>query len=438
MKKYILLTALTALLISQNACRQEYLNPAVATEQQVINSADGLITLCNGLQYRYTTTRVGVIYNAVAAGGLAGRELRVLNAGNTDELNLEQGFTGVQGSNAVVRNLWSTSQVVRANADVVLSNAERIGFQSANIKSGVVAYASIFKALSLGTLAQFFEQTPVTTGTNAPFVSRTQALSVAVQQLETAATTFTSASVAAELTNTRFVPGIDIPNTIQALIARYSLFAGDYDKALAAAGRVDLTKRSFFSFDDNSRNPVFETAFSNVNVFAPVNATLNLTGDVAPNPADRRLAFYIRANPTASQNLGTGFYTANNAPIPVYLPGEMLLIRAEAYARKGDLPNAIAELNKVLTKTTDAWGLGAGLPAYSGPQTTQAVLTEIYRNRAIELAFQGFRMEDSRRLGRSGPGGGVPNASVERTRNFLPYPLTERDNNTSTPQDPAN
>ena len=116
----------------------------------------------------------------------------------------------------------------------------------------------------------------------------------------------------------------------------------------------------------------------------------------------------------------------------------MLLIRAEAYARKGDLPNAITELNKVLTKTTDAWGLGAGLPAYTGPQTPQAVLAEIYRNRAIELAFQGFRMEDSRRLGRSGPGGGVPNASVERTRNFLPYPFTERDNNASTPQDPAN
>ena len=65
----------------------------------------------------------------------------------------------------------------------------------------------------------------------------------------------------------------------------------------------------------------------------------------------------------------------------------MLLIRAEAYARKNDLTNAVTELNKVLTKTTDVFGLGAGLPAYAGAQTAAAILTEIYRNRQIELAF---------------------------------------------------
>jgi tetratricopeptide (TPR) repeat protein len=436
MKKIILYSALLASLVGLNACQEQYLNPSVATEQQVINSTDGLITLVNGLQYRYTATRVGVLYNAVTAGGLSGRELRVLNAGNTDEQNLELGFNNVTGSNAVVRNLWSTSQIVRANADIVLQNADRV-VTNANVKSGIIAYASIFKALSLGTLAQFFEQTPVTTVTNAPFVTRTQALSVAVQQLEAAATAVSSASVSTDLTANRLVPGINIPNTIQALIARYSLLAGDYDKAIAAAGRVDLTQRSFFSFDDNTRNPIFETAFSNVNVFAPINTSLGLLGSLAPNSADKRLAFYIRSNPTASQNLGTGFYTANSAPIPVYLPGEMLLIRAEAYARKGDVANAITELNKVLTKTTDAWGLGAGLPAYSGAQTADAVLTEIYRNRAIELAFQGFRLDDSRRFNRPGPST-QPSSAAERTRNFLPYPFTERDNNTSTPADPAN
>ena len=48
--------------------------------------------------------------------------------------------------------------------------------------------------------------------------------------------------------------------------------------------------------------------------------------------------------------------------------------------------------------------LGAGLSAYSGPQTADAILTEIYRNRQIELAYQGFRLEDSRRFNRPGPG----------------------------------
>ncbi len=431
MNRSILTTALLTLLLTQNACQDEYLNPSIATQQQVVNSTDGLITLANGLAYRYTATRLGVVYNAVAAGGLTTRELRVLNAGNTDELNLEQGFTNVAGSNAVVRNLWATSQLVRSNADLILQNADRVVPDPAT-RSGLIAYASIFKALSLGTLAQFFEQTPITTGASAPFVPRAQALQEAIRQLEAAATLVAATPASTDLVTNRLVPGINIPNTLQALIARYALFAGDYDKALAAAGRVDLSVRSAFSFDDNTRNPVFETAFSNVNVFAPQNNALGLSGELAPNSADRRLAFYLRSNATASQNVGTGFYTANNAPVPVYLPGEMLLIRAEAFARKGDLTNAIAELNKVLTKTTDAWGLGAGLPAYSGPQTAAAVLTEIYRNRLIELAFQGLRLEDSRRFGRPGPGT-TPATAAERTRNFLPYPFTESDNNPNTP-----
>lgn len=431
MKKYILTTALLTALLTQNGCQQEYLNPSVATEQQVINSTDGLITLANGLQFRYTIGRGGTVYNAVAAGGLTTRELRVLNAGNTDEQFLQEGTLSVQGNNAVVRNLWASSQLVRSNADVILANADRV-IQDPGTKSGVVAYASIFRALALGTLAQFFEQTPITTGSNAPFVPRAQALQQAIQQLETAAALIAATPPSATF-NLAVVPGIDISNTLQALIARYSLLAGDYDKALAAAGRVDLTKRSVFTFDDNSRNPVFETAFSNVNVYAPQNATLGLPADLAPVATDRRSAVYLRANATASQNLGTGFYTANNAPVPVYLPGEMLLIRAEAYARKNDLTNAVTELNKVLTKTTDAFGLGAGLPAYTGAQTAAAVLTEIYRNRQIELAFQGFRLEDSRRFGRPGPGT-TPATAAERNRNFLPYPLNESDNNPGTPK----
>jgi len=69
------------------------------------------------------------------------------------------------------------------------------------------------------------------------------------------------------------------------------------------------------------------------------------------------------------------------------------------------------------------------LPAYSGAQTVDAILLEILRNRNIELAYSGFRLEDSRRFGRPGPGV----AGSERNRNYLPYPRTERDNNTSTP-----
>ncbi|WP_020598159.1 RagB/SusD family nutrient uptake outer membrane protein [Spirosoma panaciterrae] len=434
MKKTLILTLITGIVFTQFACNQEYLNPSTISQSQAVSSPDGLMTLANGLQYRYTTGGAGsVLYASTAGAGLTTREEFVLNVGNLDEANLTVGAGNVSNINSVVVNLWTKSHLVRSNAELILANTGVVS--DAGTKSGIIGYASIFRALSLGTLGLFFEQSPVTTGTNVPFVPRTQVFKEAITTLETAATQLASAPVSADFSS-KIVPGIDIANTLQALIARYALFSGDYDKALAAAAKVDLTKKSVFNFDDNTRNPLFEATFGNLNVFQPTNANLGLTGALTPDPADKRLAFLSKpsTNTAVAPVIATAFYTANNSAVPVYLPGEILLIQAEAYARKGDLTNAVASLNKVLTKTTDAFGLGAALPAYSGAQTADAILTEIYRNRQIELAYQGFRLEDSRRFNRPGPGA----TGAERNRNFFPYPLTERNNNTSTPADPAN
>ncbi|RTQ46567.1 RagB/SusD family nutrient uptake outer membrane protein [Hymenobacter gummosus] len=438
MKRYLLLLPLLAL--GLGGCNKEYLNPSTASQEQVVATSDGLITVCNGLQYRYTTGgALSPLYNIVASGGLTTRELNVINVGNIEEYNVSLGAGSLTNSNIVVRNLWTQTQLVKANADLVLANAGNAA--DPGTRSGIVAYASIFRALALGTQAQFFEQGPLAAGENAAFVPRVQLLQSAVAQLEAAATQLAAAPVSADFTS-KIVPGINLPNTLQALIARYSLLAGDYDKAIAAAGRVDLASRSVFNFDDNTRNPLFEVTFGNRNVYEPTDVNLGLPAALAPEANDRRIPFYTRAAPTSTQNRGTGFYTAANAPIPVYLPGEMLLIRAEAYARKNDLAGAVTELNRVRTSTaaatTGTGGLptappGAGLAAYSGPQTQEAILLDIYRQRQVELAFQGFRLEDSRRFNRPAPG----TTGAERNRNYFPYPRVERENNPSTPADPA-
>ena len=137
-------------------------------------------------------------------------------------------------------------------------------------------------------------------------------------------------------------------------------------------------------------------------------------------------------------NLGFGFFRSNTTEIPVYLPGEIRLIKAECLAQT-DPGAAITELNGVIKKkaTEDPWGIGADIAAgYTGLATKDAVLTEIYRQRCIELFNLGLRLDDSRRLGRPGPdqAAGVR----ERTRNFYPYPQSERDNNTQIPADPTN
>jgi hypothetical protein len=187
------------------------------------------------------------------------------------------------------------------------------------------------------------------------------------------------------------------------------------------------TIKSVFNFTTATLNPIYETATSTNNVTAVSDVTtLGLPAALQPNPADQRLPFYTT---TTYASKIKGFAALSTTPWPVYLPGEMTLIRAEAYARQNDLVNGLAELNKVVTKqpANDAYGVGAGLPPVVGLTQAQ-LLDEIYKQRCIELFMAGFKLEDMRRFGR-------PNS--EKKRNFLPYPFLERDNNPNTPPDPA-
>jgi starch-binding outer membrane protein, SusD/RagB family len=423
--KSILLASVTMMGLS--SCQKEYLNPSTASETQVVTDVDGLVALANNLPLRYAVGRQSPGYTVIAVGGLTTKELTVLNAGNLDEDQLSRGGVGVDGNNAIVRNLWSQLNIVKGNSDLILNNLNKVA--DPGFKSGLQAYASIYRALAVGTMAQFWQQVTVETATNAKFVARDEALRQAIAILESAQASVATTPIPASF-NARMVTGLDIPNTINALIARYALFVGDNAKALAAANKVTASAKSFWSFDDVTRNPIWDVAFGNVNVFQPSSLNMGLPADLAPATADKRIDFFFTSRTaTAGIFKGKGFFTSNSSQMPIYLPGEMTLIIAEANARTNNLDAAVTALSSVLTKKTDSWGIGADLPAYTGEKTSAAILTEIYRNRRIELFMSGMALEDSRRFGRP---------ATERSRTWMPYPNIERDNNINTPENPTN
>jgi starch-binding outer membrane protein, SusD/RagB family len=422
------------LLIGLGGCQSEYLNPSSVSENNVVNDVNGLIALCNGLQYRLTVGRASPGYGVATASGLSAKGLRVLNSGNADEDFLEKGGLNVGNGNSIVKNIWEQNNLVKTNADFVLDNLAVA--TDPNMKAALQAHASIMKALALGNLAMFFEKAPIVKAQKATFNTRQEVLTEAARLCESAASALNGVTIPAAF-NARISGGIDYINTANALAARFYTMLGNSDKALETANKVDLTKKSQFTYDELSRNPVFETAFSNENVYQPIDLNFGLPTAIAPAAEDKRIDFYLKSRVvnTKGNLLGKGFSTANSSPLPIYLPGEITLIKAEASARKNDLTTAVTELNKVLTKKTDSWGLGADLKAYSGANTQADILTEIYRNRRIEMFMMGQELEDSRRFSRPGPGV----AGAERTRNFYPYPLSERNNNTDNcPADPAN
>jgi hypothetical protein len=417
--KYIFKYILVCTIVFSNvSCNKEYLDPNSILEPAVVDSSDNLVKLLNGIQNRYSTERNGIIYTSVHLTGLNTGELRLLNPGNLGENEILTGGNIVGGNNEIINNIWTTAMLCRKEATTVYEAAD---------SNGLKAYALFYRALSNGTLIEFFESIPLEIIENAPFKSRSEVLQSVIADLTEAKSYASSASVAG------IIPSVNIKNSIDALLARYNLMAGNYSEAIAAASSVDLSAKSTWKFDSAIPN-ILAFWFSSQNVTQAKNMNFALPESLAPESGDKRVSFYVSVDDpnAASPNYQIeGFYKTNLDEIPVYLPGEMLLIKAEAYARSNDMTNAIAELNKVRTKTaaSDAFGVGAELSAYAGATTQAAVLDEIYRNRRIELYLTGLGLEDSRRFNRP---------SSERNRNYYPYPNAERDNNTSTPANPSN
>lgn len=417
---------LLPLLLVMGSCKEELLNPNAATDGQILKSTDGLLGMVNGMKFRYSVGGGSALYAGISANGLTTNELQILNAGNSELAQLGNGGNNVSPDNGVLKNLWTSLNLLNADAEKVLANAPDV-VKDAGTKAGIMAYAHFFKALALGTMAQYWEQVPLHAVDNATFSSRDAALTEAIANLESASSVL-STDLSAAFTKA-VSADIDIKNAVLALTARYNLMLGQYAAAKTAAGAVDLTSKSVFAFDNINSNPVFRSSLTTQNVY-DVNPDFGLPTILAPNAADGRVDFYLTPNAES----GKGFFTADDASIPVYLPGEMLLILAEAEARMSDdMTNAVVQLDKVLTKTDDIFDVNANLPAYSGDMTKDAVLMEIYKNRAIELYMSGLKLDDGRRFSRPGP----TDDDAERNRNFYPYPTVERDNNPNTPADPA-
>jgi hypothetical protein len=427
--KKVILALLLATVIG-TSCNKNYIDPGKPTDANVFSSPKTMTSVAVGLQRVYSLGRLGSVYNKVVLDAFTTYQYNILNQGNTAEYQLFLGGPAVDGTNTIIAAMWTTSNKVLYDAQQIFDNLDKVVTDKA-YASGLLGYTTIWYALALGDMAMYWDHVPAATGQSVTFNDRLDGFTRAIAAIDKAVqainTTPMSASFLANIP-----AGVDIVNTLNALKARYSLYLGKYPEALAAANAVNLTIKSTMNFDLQSLNPIFETITSTNNVAAPIDSTMGLFGTMKPDLADKRFPFYISTNATAPILRVAGFGAAAATAFPIYLPGEITLTKAEAYARQStpDLTNALIELNKVVTKqpASDPFGVGAGLPPIVGPLTQQQTLDLIYKHRSIELYNSGLRMEDTRRFAR-------PNS--EKKRNFFPYTFKERDNNPNTPPDPT-
>lgn len=436
--KYIYLGFLS--LIVLQACDSDIPNPNAATEEQVLSSREGLLALSIGVRQLYSTAGLRWIIETPA---VTTREVGITTTFQ-NMIELEEGGTDLPNINSNVVGMWSTLLRINGMAQDLIDNAPNVQLE-AGTQSGLVAYGHLFKALTIGFLAQSYEQVviDVSLDGDATFSSREAAFSRVIELLEQALTLIAATPISDEFTTEVLGGGvIDLENTLNAYLARYRLLTGEFEAAINAANAVDLTSVSFFTYGIENPNPIWVRVFQGDPNFQPRDNFGLPTDEFVFEPNDGRVSFYLDTASATNQNglpieVLRGFFETDLSQIPVYLPAEMTLIKAEAFTRLGEFDNAIEEIDFIRTRTDDPVGISANLGPYTGLETEEALLNEIYLNRRAELFLIGMSLEDSRRFNRPEPSGQSRVFTEERNRNFYPFPQSERDNNPNTPADPA-
>jgi Ni,Fe-hydrogenase III small subunit len=400
------------------ACDLDLENPNAPSSEQVVSSADGVLAVTVGMQAQFAQSIEDYITPSSLATDEWGTRTRALISWITlfTGENFDQSFVTVSAP-------YSNSFQVIRSANTALQGAETVQLGTAT-SAGVRATARLFKAMALGWLIQIYEKVPVdVSAEGAPPVERAQVLSTILELLEQARTDLSDVSDAdlATFRSRALGPGVNLRNTIDAMLARYYLMDGKYAEAIAAADRVNPAVLSVLEYPAPTRNPIENLAFQ-------LEYVGGLQSFVAQaEPGDRRPAYWVNAaaaalpaNPSDSVVKPLKKYSTPNEPFPLYLPDEMKLIKAEALARTGQFGQAAALVNAVRTQTSSPVDEPvAGLPPLpaSALDTEAELLAQIARERRYELYMQGLRWEDTRRFGAA--------LTTEPTFPFLPLPLTE-------------
>ncbi|MEM6878027.1 MAG: RagB/SusD family nutrient uptake outer membrane protein [Bacteroidota bacterium] len=431
---------LVIILLTAAACETDFPNPNNPTEGQVLTTREGLLALSLGVKREYSTSGLRFLIETPA---ITTREGGITTTFQ-NMIELEDGGADLPNFNTNVAGLWSTMLRVVNSCNDLIRASDEVPL-AAETRNSIVAFAQTFKGMAIGALAQHYTDVVTETSPNndAAFSPRIQAFNLAIRSLEMANTALGGGDVTEDF-QSDILGSIDLPNTIDAMLARFNLYAGNFQPAINSATAVDLSVASTFQYDAMNANPIWVRVFlGGAPNFKPRDNFGIDPSTYVYDDNDGRLAFYLVPLDTTNQNTLpiedlAGFFDSETGEIPLYLPDEMRLIIAEAELRLNmDTDAALTQINLVRNDTEDLYGVNADIGDYAGPTTVEDLLNEIYFQRRAELFLTGQSLEDSRRFGRPEPSTAAMVFTDERNRNFYPFPDRERNNNPNTPADPS-
>ncbi|HEX2207746.1 MAG TPA: RagB/SusD family nutrient uptake outer membrane protein [Longimicrobium sp.] len=404
---------LLAAALATAGCELDLTDPNAPREEEVLGSPELVLTTAVGIQAQMAEN----IHIFVRAPALVTDEWGVRQRALESDRSLVTGT--VDPAFGSVSDPFAAAYRIGRTADLLMAAAPRVELSPA-LQTGTIALSKLMKAMALGYLTTQYEQLPLDDDTaGAAPVPRDQVRDEVIAILESARSDLGSVTDA-QLSdfNTRVLSGgLNLRNTVDAMLARYYLFDGQYQNAITAAQRVNLGVLSQLTYPNPGVNPIQNYGFGLDYVGARrVLFTEAQAGD--QRPAYWAVRTGVAGQPDSVFNFNR--YGGRNDAFPVYLPDEMRLIQAEAYTRLGQLNQARPLVNAVRTQcsSTVAEPLAcmAALPV-EALDTEAELLTEILYQRRYELFAQGVRWEDLRRLSAY--------TAKRPSIQFLPYPTSE-------------
>ncbi len=431
--------AVTFTAASLGACSLDLKNPNSPTESEVTSSAAAVIGLATGLQARFATSYGNFAYMA----GLVTDEFAAASASLVSISDAEQG--SVAPGTAIADNVFNSVYQTVRTANELLAGSDALAEQfDAGTRSGLRALAFALKAEALGEALQSYQRIPISTfGVAEPiYVPRAEALVYVRALLDSAAAEIAATPPSTLFNSSILTPGVNLLNVINLFRARYARIAGDNATAVSASNLVARTgpgAMSVLTYPAGQPTNFYANVTGGTNGIAP---RRQFRTSMAPQ--DQRFNYFVTPSSTLSGRVGAlldpwSRYISLTAPLPVYFPDEALLIKAEALANLGDLPQAQAVLDSVRTDCAGGRGLDdpkACLPPLVAPLTQPQLLAEIDVQRRYELFSSGLRWEDTRRRNAIRGPVAAPSVPVDGQRCWLPYATGDRNANPNVPANP--
>lgn len=386
-----------------SACDMDLTDPNNPNESEAVSTINGLKLVGVGLQAEFSNEIVDPVY----VSALVTDQIGAISQAFESYRNVDAGLA-VENSTGPSTETWSGMYDVVQVADVLLENVPQVPME-AGTASGLLALAKLYKAMAFGNLLNVYQRIPLDVGLDnlAPqFATRAEGHVEVLRLLNEARNDITTTPVSTEFTRDVLAPGFNLATTIDAMIARYSLIAGNLNDAATAAARVPRNVMSELRFSSTDSNPLWNMWFNSGNAFRLRPEDAFRTGAQAN---DQRVAYFVAASTSNSASNPASplddfvRYSSREHSFPVYQPDEMLLIRAEVAARQNNLVLALDLVNQVRTQCTSPVAEPvACLPplTVADVPTQAAMLDAILRERQYELFLQGLRWSDLRRFGK--------------------------------------